>query len=284
MRECNVSRPPAHRAQERPWWAVLGSGHDGVFVDYVHGDDRADGTLAHPLKTVARALEIVAAIGRSRGAKETRSRMVILRGGVHHLTQTLELTTAHDGLLLTQFCPGGVDAQCEEVWLSGGVPLGNLRWNPHNVTPPRNIWSASLARVPRAAIAVAGGQQSSLHYLADAEGATELDRARWPNRRPSDGTIDRPSLLDITSSSAVWLQKESLARADAKRVVSPSVPRSVTTEFNEWLTGVGGECTRFEPPAAWICNPNATGGGKWFPPSSPHLDPCYSFYFVSLLL
>jgi hypothetical protein len=148
-----------------------------------------------------------------------------------------------------------------QVWLSGGAALESLVWSPHDVNPPRNVWTASLENAPRSAVNAAGGTQSSLHYLADADGATELDRARWPNRGPGDVTIDRPSLLNITTSSALWLQKPSVARAHAKRVVSPSVPLSTTTEFNEWVMGVGGECARFDPPAAWICNPNATGGG-----------------------
>ena len=46
-----------------------------------------------------------------------------------------------------------------------------------------------------------------------------------------------------------------------KRVASPALPLNITTEFNHWMTGVGGECSRYDPPAGPLCNPNFTGGG-----------------------
>jgi hypothetical protein len=70
-----------------------------------------------------------------------------------------------------------------------------------------------------------------------------------PNRRPQDGTIDKPSLLDIAPSSAVWLQPPKVRPALHKVVASPAIPLTVTGEFNRWMVGVGGECDRFSPPA-----------------------------------
>ena len=176
------------------------------------------------------------------------------------------IITAHSGLLLTSYCSGV--APCEQAWLSGGLPLSGAiisaggGWKPHDLSHGRNIWKA---RVP-AEIAAAGAlAQSAMHWLDDLGGSTVLDRARWPNRQPSVGTVDKPSLLDISGqhgwdTTAVWLQKPNVKKALHKRVASPAVPLSVTREFNNWMVGVGGECERFDPPAAAICNPNATGG------------------------
>jgi hypothetical protein len=249
----NATRPPTPTLV--PWWASLPAASAGYFVDFAKGKDTASGTEVHPLKTVGRALELV-----GEDSTPSRDRVVTLRRGVHYLERTLELTPAHDNLVITPFCRGD-GTPCEQVWLSGGVVLHDLQWTAHDTTRGRNIWKSSLTRVPVAAVRMASGPQASLFRLEDLDGKTELDRARWPNRRPQDGTIDRPSLLDVATSSAEWLQSAVVATAAPKRVETPSVSQSVTTEFNHWISGVGGACTRFDPPAAWICNPNCTGGG-----------------------
>lgn len=135
---------------------------------------------------------------------------------VHFLAATLELTPAHSNLVISAHCNG--THPCEEVWLSGGVPVvgpdgGALHWQRASaelgLPNSANVWKASVpADVARSGAA----RQSSLHWLEDAEGTTLLDRARWPNRRPRDGTIDKPSLLDVSSSTAVWHQKPKLVR------------------------------------------------------------------------
>lgn len=217
-------------------------------MNFGSGSDTASGTEEAPLKTVAKALEDVAA------GKATN---IVLRAGVHILGATLELTPAHSGATLTAYCSG--TAPCEQVWLSGGVPLdAGGSWTAHDTTGGRNIWARP---VPAAAVAAGTGAQSSLHWLEDLDGATALTRARYPNRRPADGTVDKPSLLDITATTAVWEQPLSVRPSLHKQVDSPSIPLTVTGEFNKWMEGVGGECDRFDPPAAAICHPNATGGG-----------------------
>ena len=71
------------------------------------------------------------------GASETVD-AVVLRAGVHFLGSTLQLTPAHSDLLITAFCSGS--APCEEVWLSGGIPLPAAAWTPHNTSGGANIW------------------------------------------------------------------------------------------------------------------------------------------------
>jgi hypothetical protein len=242
---CNTSRP-APPAPAPPPPASPGS---GLFVDFSSGDDSGSGAQSSPLKTVAKALQLVASDGHTTDA-------IVLRAGVHFLEDTLQLAPAHSNLLITAYCSGS--APCEDVWLSGGIPLPAETWKPHNTSGSRNIWSRS---VPLAAAAAGAVAASALHWLDDLDGFTALTRARWPNRRPQDGTIDKPSLLDITATTAVWQQPATVKPALHKSVSTPSIPLSVTGEFNKWMVGVGGECERFTPPAAAICNPNATGGG-----------------------
>ena len=243
---CNASRPSPGGTPPQPHPPATPA--DALFVDGGSGDDAASGTKEKPLRTVGKAVELAAA------RKGTKA--VLLRGGVHFIHETLELSPQHSGLLISAYCSGS--APCEEAWISGGIELQPAEWKEHDTTGGRNIWSRA---VPAAAAAAGANAQSSLHWLDDREGDTVLTRARYPNRRPQDGTVDKPSLVDITATTAVWEQPPSVALALHKKVEQPSVPLSVTGEFNNWMSGIGGECERFDPPAAAICHPNATGGG-----------------------
>lgn len=244
LARCNVTHPAPPSSRPPP-----ASPTDAVFVSYASGSDSSSGDVHAPLKTVAAALDRVAA----RGPGGT----IVLRQGVHFLDAALELGTRHSNLLVTAFCSGA--SPCERVWLSGGLELApSAGWRPHELGSGRNIWSAA---VPSAVVEAGAIAQSSLHWLDDLEGGTALTRARWPNRRPRDGTIDRPSLLDIAATNAVWTQKRTLKTAMHKEVRQPSIPLSVSGEFNRWMAGIGGECDRFTPPVGAICHPNATGGG-----------------------
>ena len=244
---CNASRPAPGGTPPQPHPPAT-PGSDALFVDGGSGDDAASGTKEKPLRTVGKAVELAAA------RKGTKA--VVLRGGVHFIHETLELSPQHSGLLISAYCSGSTP--CEEAWISGGIELQPAEWKEYDTTGGRNVWSRA---VPAAAAAAGANAQSSLHWLDDREGDTVLTRARYPNRRPQDGTVDKPSLVDITATTAVWEQPPSVRLALHKKVEQPSVPLSVTGEFNNWMSGIGGECERFDPPAAAICHPNATGGG-----------------------
>ena len=78
-----------------------------VFVNGLHGDDSAEGSDSHPLRTVQEGVR------RMRQVKGPRS--VIVRAGTYY-GPLLELTPADSELTIAA-------AANEEVWLSGGVLL-----------------------------------------------------------------------------------------------------------------------------------------------------------------
>ena len=92
-----------------------------VYADPMHGDDTTGtGSLEKPFKSIARAL---AATRDSSGNEDT----IVLRGGVFYNTSTQVLTRGDSGLTIQAY-PG------EEPWVSGGILLEGLQWQPYNVS------------------------------------------------------------------------------------------------------------------------------------------------------
>jgi hypothetical protein len=86
----------------------------------VAGSDAAAGTQAAPMQHVA------AAVARARGLPQPAA--VVLRAGVHRLTETLALGAADNGLTIAAF-----DGEAPVV--TGALPLPPLTsWQPYNVT------------------------------------------------------------------------------------------------------------------------------------------------------
>ena len=264
---CNSTRPVGRAFDSFPQPSP-----PGLFVDYQHGADGNNGTKKYPLKTIARALELVS---------ESAMRAIVLRAGIHFLSNTLQLSPAHSGLVMTAYCPG--NALCEKVWLSGGVPITGIKWHPHDILGDhKNIWMTNVS-VPAAQ---AGAQTAaSLHWLEDAELETILTLARFPNAHPGSGTMDKPSLLDIMSNTdAMWERPQVIRAAQPKVATSPSasVPTSITPEFNHWMIGVGGECDRFDPPGGYLCA-NASGGGYGWDDVGPFFPEALSLHNATRL-
>eukprot|EP01079_Euglenida_sp_SAG-EU17-18_P003247 gene3247-3761_t len=87
-----------------------------VFVDPAGGNDgTGTGTIASPVRTIARGLALV----RTKGPAGA-TRALMLRAGVHYLAATVSLTADDSNLTITAYSgPGGL----EEVWVSGGTPV-----------------------------------------------------------------------------------------------------------------------------------------------------------------
>ena len=115
-----------HRCQEkRPApvahkWPSFPTPTTAAWYVSVNGSDSGDGSSAHPFLTVARAVAASRAV-----AADKKNRTILLRAGVHHLSQTIALDTRDNGLTVQNY-------EGEEAWLSGGVPLHTewKRWQP----------------------------------------------------------------------------------------------------------------------------------------------------------
>lgn len=88
------------------------------YVDPNKGNDKAKGTKAAPFKTVHTALAATrAAKIDTSTADKAITKAIVLRKGVHFLTESVNLTAGQDdGLLITNYAG-------EEAWLSGGMVL-----------------------------------------------------------------------------------------------------------------------------------------------------------------
>lgn len=95
---------------------------------YVHprGNDRRNGTINAPLKSIQEAADRAAALGVSNPT-------VVLRAGTHYLSDTVQLGPRHSHIHFTAY-PG------ENAVMSGGVELKIASWKPYNVTPASNEW------------------------------------------------------------------------------------------------------------------------------------------------
>ena len=89
------------------------SSRDSIIVSPTGADD-APGSLAHPIRTLDRAL----ALSRSRGRST-----ILLRAGTYELTQPLHITAANAPLRIANYAQ-------EEAILSGGTRL-QLGWRPY---------------------------------------------------------------------------------------------------------------------------------------------------------
>ena len=103
---------------------------DAIFVDATGGNDDFAGDQDKPVKTIAKALELV---------KSSQSKTVVLRGGIHTIESTLVIDSSLNGLTIT-----GHAEDKEDAVVSGGVPMSGLVWKEHDVSNTSNIWVASL--------------------------------------------------------------------------------------------------------------------------------------------
>lgn len=132
---CNVTVPAsllAERSAPRFRSFPLRVGAPQFFVDYASGSDSAAGTQAAPFKTVAHGL----AASRAAGGGGS----LVLRAGTHFMSDAATLDARDSGLAIQAF-PG------EEAWLSRGVPLAGLSWQPFNTSagPSWSVFNDSNA-------------------------------------------------------------------------------------------------------------------------------------------
>lgn len=131
----------------------------GFYVDPVAGHDSGTGSKNDPFKTVEKAV----AATRLKGSHQA----VILRKGVHYLSDGVRLDTVDNNLLITNYPK-------EEAWLSGGIPL-STKWTPYNTAAGANIYVTDV-----------DPSISDITGLMTLQTHRRLTRARYPNALPED--------------------------------------------------------------------------------------------------
>ena len=236
---CGDQPPPAHYTSPSffspPPTSTQTSRGSVVYVAATGGDDTGQGSEDQPFASIHAAQ----AHARSLPAPRT----IVLRGGVHFLNKTLQLTPIDRGLIIRS-------AAGEHAWLSGGKPLPTkLPWKQIS---DKGIWRVKLPED--------FGPVTGLHALA-VDGTTKPQvRARHPNRRPMDGTMEHGLW---SPQNSTWSKHEPWA--NSARTVWLRTPNDTAHHSGECGThftyGVGGPCERFSPPGGYLCSANASGGG-----------------------
>ncbi|MDA9686882.1 hypothetical protein N9U05_00150 [bacterium] len=252
-----------------------------IFVDYANGADSNVGSKAQPLKTLRTALS------KSRGVGA--SKVIALRAGVHFLGQTLQLTPADNELTIQNYLG-------EEAWLSGGQLLEGLKWEKYNVSQGANIWVTTLPKAivhgDGAAVKTIGNSGilglNSLSGSIYGSSGTRMTRARFPNKLPSAGTMEK----GWSNAKVTWTKNMPGGKWPAPaKTVTLLTPNATSTHAagdgdgpNEGLPGTGIDgaywtygrggfaCDRYTPKGGYLCSNVSSGGGfSWenMVPGSP---------------
>lgn len=141
-----------HEARRHARQTPPGAGRDAdaLYVDFDHGDDANDGTEAHPLQHLAEAVRRARLLLASSAASPSSpsspssaspSVQVILREGVHRLSETLQLGRQDSGLSIVNY-PG------EAPVVSGGMVIKPV-WEPVNLAHLSHPRPASVGAATR---------------------------------------------------------------------------------------------------------------------------------------
>eukprot|EP00439_Symbiodinium_sp_Y106_P028646 s1569_g3.t1 len=202
-----------------------------VFVA-VDGRDDGDGTEAQPLKS----LQVAADAAAQRGAA------LVLRAGTHFLDKTLHLSPLHSGLVMMAY-PG------ERVEISGGQKL-QVSWKPYNVSGA-NIWVTEAA----------GWEEMTALHINGARAT----RARYPNMPHGiESSCGYGCMID--GGKGKWTPPDFQKYGNVSFYTDKTSQhyRNTTHDwFNEYMIGVGGLCSVYDPPVSYWCSENPSGGGAF---------------------
>lgn len=211
-----------------------------VFVCASTGRAGAAGTEEEPLASVHEAALRVAAALRDPGA-----RTVVLRGGVHYLHEPLQLGPEHTGMSVRSY-PG------ETAVLSGGKRV-HPSWKPFNTSGSANIYVADLK-----------GQVSDVPGL-QLDGA-RATRARFPNL-PGGIEVSPGYGSMIPGNTAAWTPPDfnRFGKVQYHTDASDAHLRNNTPDnwFQQYMIGVGGLCSVYDPPVGYWCSEHPSGGGAF---------------------
>jgi hypothetical protein len=208
-----------------------------VFVDHAEGaDDAEHGSQDRPLKTVRAALERVA------GQPDAQ---VVLRGGVHYLSEPLLLGSEHSGLTIRAH-PG------ETPVVSGGQKLEIKEWQPFQAKGG-NVYVTNIK-----------GQVSEVPGLQ--LNGVRATRARYPNL-PGGIEVSPGYSSMISQNDATWTPPDFDKFGKVKYFTDhvPDHQRNTSTDawFQSYMIGVDGLCSVYDPPVSYWCSEKPSGGGAF---------------------
>lgn len=197
------------------------------------GSDTGDGSEAQPLRSLQKGADRAAAVGRA----------LVLQGGTHFLEETLYLGPEHSGLVITSR-PG------EKTEVSGGKKL-KVSWKPYNTTGA-NIWVADIS-----------GQVEDVPGL-QINGA-RATRARYPNLPHGlEASCGYGCMIDGGKGKWTPPDFDKFGKVKYHTDHTPEHHRNTTNGwFNEYMTGVDGLCSVYDPPVSYWCSEHPSGGGAF---------------------
>jgi hypothetical protein len=253
-KDCNIPLPsiPALLAQSESIHPPDSS--SDIFADAAKGsDEKGDGTITKPFKSVGHAL----AATRAAGAGGT----INLRAGTYFLTEQLDLTAADSNLTIQTYPGDGL------AWLSGSIPLAGIQWK--RVTSPQaassaNVWSSDLSSIKGLTDIMSlrvGGERGIL--------------ARYPNCNPETELCMKTS----TTAADAWIP------GGSNKTVRYNGPKGTGREFpcpsTHWCGGCdveytmyygegGSGCDLLTPPISHFCSANTIAGANVSISNAPH--------------
>ena len=221
-----------------------------VYVDANSGLDNNSGSISSPFKTIYQAVTAtrVAKSLVSGSGSRTTTACIVLRGGIHYLSETITFTELDSGLIMT----GHIDDS--PAWVSGGTLLPSLQWTQYNPSTG-NVWvadvsSLSISSIPGLqTVSISGDVPTRLFQAMYPNYDIEQFNGQLPGNR--EATWLKPGKFDIPTLYYKDLKAMGL-KAD-----------STMREYNIVALGTGGVCQHWDnSPEEWayVCS-NSTAGG-----------------------
>eukprot|EP01083_Nonionella_stella_P019641 54547_1 len=200
-----------------------------IYVDYNHGHDHNDGSIARPIKHLNTALIKLRSLSQN---TDTLSQRIILRKGTHYIADTIHINANDSNLLITNY-------NHEHVVVSGTKPL-NCNWTKYKQAP-NGLYYYQCDLSQNNITDIKGLRVNGIRAI----------RARYPNGNPERYPCGFCSDLKALR----WLPPTLPSRPEV--VINPDYPvRTGTNEpaWQHYYLGIGGECENFVPNAGFWCN------------------------------
>ena len=213
--------------------------------------DSGPGTVASPVCTIPRAVAMCRGLRRAAkigggggGEAGARCTVVVLGGGMHRVSRTVELTGADSGLAIVAGVPGAVVSGASLLALPGDPGWRAVR----AVGSPAE--ALTLWRLPAPAGTYGKAPKVDTLYV---DGVRAI-QSRWPNADPE---VDKFPVGYITRSSLgaqQWVPPRQLPPNATTYIAYPGINRTDFKDiFTDYRGGVGGHCRHFTAPFSYWC-------------------------------